>query len=687
MAPEVISLLSSSPSLHHATTRLAEPTNPRKRLSGAALDDVTDEVTNSRSRVEKRARKESPPPRNRFSESLELSDFSDLDGLPEPRPKPAARDPAVLFASSGKRKGHSPVRHPATRRVPALDDPIELSSTPDVIPQRKLAGRATAAGEPRRRPATGLLLFSSSPERIPSPRRENHRKDRDSAPTQRRRSTPPRNTSRPTYPIDSPSPSPTRSILPTRAPREWDPISSSAPEPRNPALIDVDTDVEIDILPEPQNPTFIDLDSDVELNIPSDDSFPDLENIHAAPIPSRPLRELLSLSPPAKPRAKTTMKRASSYNVSTTTTKTSAAPKRTAEERAREKEARDAEKVQKKREREEIKAQKAREKERAAALAEVNKVRTDKKVSAKEMIVDLPSTLDESVALQARTLLGDLGVQESVWESPVPGVVRWRRKVRSVFDEEKGHYEPVPERIETEGIVLAVLRAEDFVEMALGVEGRDLERHVRMMKRHFPGSEVLYLIEGLEPWYRRNRALRNRQFAAAVRAEAPSRRAHAREPVDEEVVEDALLGLQVRHKARIHHTAAGVETARWITSFTQHVSTAPYRRRRDEMNDAAAAFCMDAGQVRCGEGPREVYVQMLQEVGRVSAAAAYGVAEEFGDVGKLVRRLEREGPLVLQGCRKAVGRGGEMGERTVGQALSRRIYKVFMGRDEDSTDV
>lgn len=670
MAPEVISLISSSPQPPRATT-LAEPLNPRKRLSNAALDDVTGRVTNSRSRVEKRARRESPPPKNRFLESLELSDFSDLDGLPElAGPRPAvARDPALLFEGRTKRKSPSPVRRAAGRRLPVLDDPIELSSTPDLPPRRKPDVRPATARGASARPVAGPFLFSSSPERIPSPPRQHIRESPE--PARRRRSTPPRDTSRSTYPVDSPSPSPTRSVLPTRPPREWDPISSSAPEQRK---------------------TVIDLDSDVEIpDIASDDSFPDLENISAAPVPSRSHRDLLSLSPPPKPRAKTTLKRASSYNVTTTIARTSAAPKRTAEERAREKEARaaarEAEKARKTRERDEAKAVRAREKERAAALAEVNKVRTDKKVSAKEMIVDLPSGLDEGVALQARTLLGDLGVEECAWESPVAGVVRWRRRVRSVFDEERGHYEPVPERVETEGIVLAILRAEEFVEMARGVEGRDLDRHVGTMKRHFPGSELLYLVEGLEPWSRRNRALRNRQFAAAARAEAPSRRAAAREPVDEEVVEEALLELQVRHGARIHHAAAGIETARWIATFTRHVSTAPYRQKRDEMNDAAAAFCMDAGQVRCGEGPAEVYVGMLQEVGRVSAAAAYGVAEEFGGVGELVRGLERGGPLALQGCRKAVGRGGELGERTVGQALSRKIYKVFMGTDEDSTDV
>ena len=96
-------------------------------------------------------------------------------------------------------------------------------------------------------------------------------------------------------------------------------------------------------------------------------------------------------------------------------------------------------------------------------------MRTDKKVSAREMIVDLPSTLDETVALQARTLLGTWGLRGR--GGRLPGVVRWRRKVRSVFDEEREHYEPVPERIETEGIAMAVLRAEEFVGDVSGRRG------------------------------------------------------------------------------------------------------------------------------------------------------------------------------------------------------------------------
>lgn len=96
---------------------------------------------------------------------------------------------------------------------------------------------------------------------------------------------------------------------------------------------------------------------------------------------------------------------------------------------------------------------------------------------------------------------------------------------------------------------------------------------------------------------------------------------------------------------------------------------------------------MDGGQVRSGEDGRDAYVRLLQEIGRVTAPVAYGVAAEFGSVRALVEGLEARGPMGLADVRKGVNREGELGERTVGQALSRRIYKVFMGRDEESTDV
>ncbi|SPO03622.1 uncharacterized protein DNG_06305 [Cephalotrichum gorgonifer] len=671
----------------------------RRPERDTALRDITHDITNSQERTETRARRPaaSPPRGNKsFLDSLDLSDLSDpveLSSLAkQPNPRALAKDPARVFRRERNETGRTSTKGPTagleTSRLPAFDDPIELSSSPDRGRRRKPEPHFTSVEkntEPERF-ATDPFSFSPSPERRPRTNRGPRTGIDDLVSTRNRRPSPPWDTGGSAYRLDSPSP--LTAASPPRLPREWDPISSSAPKPRETSVIDLDSDKAPEL-------------------ILSDESFPDLVDI-------RPVARTASLDPippPTRRKAGATLSRASAYTSSTrpstvTTTRpaaprtTTTAPKKTAEERVREKDlrtaAREAEQARKKQEREEARALKIREKERAAALAEVNKVRTDKKISAREMIVDIPSSLDDAVALQTRTLLAELGVEDAAWESPVARVVRWRRKVRSEFREELGYYEPVPERIEKENFALAVMKADEFVDLCMGVEGRDLERHVRMMKQHFPGHEMLYLIEGLDPWMRKNRNLRNRQFVAAVRgaesssvttAAAARRRNPAREYVDEEMVEDALLELQIRHGAKIHHAAMGIETARWIVTFTQHISTVPYRRRRDEANASAAAFCMDAGQVRSGEDSRDAYVRMLQEVNRVTAPVAYGVAAEFGTVSQLVRGLEARGPLALAECRKGVNREGELGERMIGQALSRRIHKVFTGTDEESTDV
>ncbi|KAK2606908.1 hypothetical protein N8I77_005630 [Diaporthe amygdali] len=430
--------------------------------------------------------------------------------------------------------------------------------------------------------------------------------------------------------------------------------------------------------------------ADWPMSSDEDDEFPDIDGIRQPKLSSKAKSKAM-----AAPRIS---------GPSTSKTKPAA------EEKAA---AREAEKRRKQREKEESKEQKRREKEKAAALAEVNKVRTDKKVSTPEMIVDLPSSMNPSVRLQVETLLQDLNVSHYPYNSPVNNVVKWRRKVRARFNEDEGYWEPIPvERIEPEKHAMVLMPAAEFVELALGAKGSDLEAHVLRMQRHYGGDQLIYMIEGLTPWMRKNRNVRNRQFQSAVRnagadADATATASSATAPppssqapqgrrkkdpkpppvyIDEDQVEDALLQLQVAHGVTIHHTGAPIETAQWVAIFTQHISTIPYRRQRDAVNESAA-FCMDSGQVRTGDGPADTYVRMLQEVVRVTAPIAYGIAGQFPTVSQLVRGLEEEGPLALEGIRKSANRDGAFTDRTIGQAISRRIHKVFTGRDEASTDI
>ncbi|KAI0455135.1 ERCC4 domain-containing protein [Xylaria acuta] len=480
-------------------------------------------------------------------------------------------------------------------------------------------------------------------------------------------------------PIDSPPRREPHSNPPTVHQKAiWDPISSSAPE-----TYDIQ-----DLLSSPPVATGARPGSRPRATTVSDSSdsggLPDLGDVDFSKIRATKHSHGLSSRSTARASKQTTKKVVKST-----------------EEKEREKsqrmEAREAEKERKRIEKTRAREERALQKEKEKALAEVNKLRTDKKVSTPEMIVDIPASISSGLKVQIEALLGDLNVQHETWNSTVEHVVKWRRKVTSQFDEDMGLWKPTPMRIKDENHVLVIVQAADFVKFVFS-EGQDLEAHVSRMKREFLSAKVIYLIEGLTAWMRKNRNLLNRQFVSAVRSlgasadsgpssSQPRRRNNnqLQEYIDEDKIEDALLSLQVLHGTLVHHTNAPVETAQWVAVFTQHISTIPYRKARDTSSDAG--FCMESGQVRTGDGAKDTYIRMLQEITRVTAPIAYGIVTKYESVTDLVRGLEKEGPLALAECRKSANKDGALTDRTIGPAISKRVHKIFLGQDPTSTDV
>ena len=270
----------------------------------------------------------------------------------------------------------------------------------------------------------------------------------------------------------------------------------------------------------------------------------------------------------------------------------------TSAERESKEHERERAKIQKEKEKERKKLareEKEREKQIAAVLAEVNKSKLDKKTSTPEMIVDLPASIrGQSVDTQVREFLNHLGVEISTREALVPNVIRWRRKVKSRFNQEIGHWEPMTQTITTEKHIMCLVSAKEFVSLAVPKEasGEDLEGHVLKLKNTFPGCVPIYLIEGLDVCLRKAKNSKNRAYQAAVLGQtdnpgecnasqtiaSKSKRKQPEEQfIDEDLVEDALLRLQVIEGCLVHHTAVSVDSAEWITSFTQHISTIPYK--------------------------------------------------------------------------------------------------------------
>ncbi|KZZ98773.1 ERCC4 domain protein [Moelleriella libera RCEF 2490] len=346
---------------------------------------------------------------------------------------------------------------------------------------------------------------------------------------------------------------------------------------------------------------------------------------------------------------------------------------------------RSAERELKKKERERAKAAKTAEKQRAAAVAEVNKLRTDKKVSTPQMIVDLPSRLDSAVQVQIKEMLSALKVDYTC-NARTDNIVDWRRRVNSEFNDGLGRWEPIPPKITEERFVLLIVPAEKIAEMALE---NSLMTHITSIQTQHAGKSVIILVQGIMTWLRKNRNVRNRQFACGVRSDTSDVTATSPislEYVDENIIEDALLALQIEHQVLIHHTNAAMETARWVVNFTQHISTIPYRKQREDAT-SIAGFCMETGQVRTGDGAQDTYARLLQEISRVTAPIAYGIEAEFHNVTQLVTGLERGGPTRLADVKKTTNKDGALSDRAIGQAVSRRLHKIFTERSQHSTDI
>ncbi|EFY96190.1 hypothetical protein X797_008393 [Metarhizium robertsii] len=446
------------------------------------------------------------------------------------------------------------------------------------------------------------------------------------------------------------------------------------------SAIEVHEDVDTSLFADPQLPRWANGPVGLEglITIDDSDSLSDDANDALPAISDMDVSKRRARSPLRRSQSDLTWSKSRTSYSATSTKRVK--PQKTAHER-------EVEKTKKRLEREEAKAAKAAEKHRAAALVEVNKLRTDKKVSTPEMIVDLPSGLSSELRIQVQEMLQGLGVDHATWDCPKHSIIKWRRKVTSKYNDDIGLWEPVPARIVDEGIAMIIVTAEEVVAMALGDL---LASHVADIKAHHGSMKFVYLVQGMTPWLRQNRNNRNRHFASGVRstdaAASSSSRTNNAEYIPEDTVEDAMLALQVEHGMLIHHTAVAIDTARWVINFTQHVSTIPYRMQRDQAT-SVAGFCMESGQVRTGDSAHDTYVRTLQQVVRVTAPIAYGIAAEFDSITKLVQGLERGGPERLDSVRKSANKDGAVSDRTLGQAISRRMYKVFTGKDEDSTDV
>lgn len=329
-------------------------------------------------------------------------------------------------------------------------------------------------------------------------------------------------------------------------------------------------------------------------------------------------------------------------------------------------------------------------------------------------------------------------------------VIKLYRKVKSRYNEQLEEYETCPLKIEQEKHILIYLTAEEFCAIAAagpagttaarnGEESalehkmkKNLDTYITLLRSRHSGVTIVLLLQGLSAYLKKSANAKNREYAAAVRSLKPEaepsssvttarpskKRKQATVQLDlsfltTDHIDDLTLHLQVSHQPlHIHHTTSVASSAQQISAFTQHLSTRPYRLTEQAHNLAHASFCMASGQFRTGQGDvTETFLKMLEQVNRVTPSMALGIVNEgYGTPKQLVAgfqkiesaaiaggrslagitREEREGKekarLMLQDVRKAVNKDGGYSDRRLGPAASKRIYRVFMSKDENLRD-
>jgi len=417
------------------------------------------------------------------------------------------------------------------------------------------------------------------------------------------------------------------------------------------------------------------------------------------------------------------------------------------------------------------KERQAAEKQLALDKAEVNKRKTDRKKSAEEMLIFMPAVFKgKALGNQVQLHMKEVNVNVSFYDDEIDmtqddgevkslgKIIKWEREVKATYDEVKEEWMPLGRtKRQPEKHILVYLTGEDFCTIAAACphgQSANSEEHwppseesmkeslttyVVLLGSQHPGCTIVLLIEGLTSFIKRIVNTKNREYQSGVRARnpvledpavpssstqptssgrAPKKRKQSKPVIDltffdNDMCEILQLHIQLAHPAlHIHHTTSVATSAKQIDSFTQHLSTRPYRQTELERNLAHASFCMASGQFRTGQGDaKETFIKMLEQVNRLTVSMAHGIVDAgYDSPAKLVKGfkkaedrvtgggrslggdtgLERQGrekaKLLLEDVKKAANKDGAWNNQRLGPQISKRLWKVFMSNDEDMRD-
>ena len=416
-----------------------------------------------------------------------------------------------------------------------------------------------------------------------------------------------------------------------------------------------------------------------------------------------------------KPDRSTTSAADGSNAATTETSKDKASPTKAAKAAA----AKEARQV-KAREREAVKSAKAQAAAEKKRFLEVNRLRTSKSETMRELIVELDRTLFSAGqplagcqdSIQAR--FEEQGASVELCDRVVaPPLVRYRRKVKAEWNRDRRHWVPLDqEQVKREAMAIVYMDAKDIVQLVADGGGEadgleswygDMQRRLLAMNRgtepNDEQAQVFLICQGLVKYYSRLRANENRAYTARIRkqlaenesastaaatATAPHGKGNAADVNDaiptQAVVERSLLQLKLIHRCYVIHAASLVDGVEWLHQLTSDLSLKPYKSLRD----THLSFAVDTGRNTTASSSAAIYTMMLQQIPRVTPAISKSITTLYPSLRALITAYERckdqsEQKAMLSGVQVQSNKDGteRRGNRTnLGLQLSKRIHAV-----------
>lgn len=104
-------------------------------------------------------------------------------------------------------------------------------------------------------------------------------------------------------------------------------------------------------------------------------------------------------------------------------------------------------------------------------------------------------------------------------ESPIPGVIRFKRHVKSRYDHDRKAWIPLDEaRWEWDGTIVVIITAEELTDMIANTGLSVWVTDVRLALGMKPVDQLMIMIKGLAKHYSKLKSQQNREYTAAARA-------------------------------------------------------------------------------------------------------------------------------------------------------------------------